>query len=286
MHNRKRHVADVALTLFLERGVQQTSIQEIIDRANISKGTFYNYFSSKTECIAAVLELLRYEARERRLTAEVGKNTANKELLVEQISDLIEINEERNLHVLFEGLLHSNEPELKKLVLQHRLIEIRWVCQRIVDVYGFEYESVAYEAAVMMHGLLQHMLFMIRVTNSAYTLKELVATIFHYIELLLPNMSQRFINTANVTMLEERIERPNVTKASLLNMGTALLEEPLSLEQRELIQAIVEELQKDVQRFAVIQALLPAISPSFLETALEGQVKRFVNAVWYYSKSK
>lgn len=286
MNNRKRHVADVALTLFIERGVQQTSIQEIIERANISKGTFYNYFSSKTDCIAEVLELLRYEARERRLALEVGNDAADRDLLVEQISVLIHINEERNLHVLFEGLLHSNEPELKKLVLQHRLIETRWIQERLVEVYGFEYEAQTYEAAVLVHGMVQHMLFVLRVTNSAYSLKELVSTLFSYLELLLPNMTQRFINTSNLGMLEQSVARPNVTQEALMQMVAQLLKEPMTLEQQQLLQAVSEELMRDTVRVAVLRALLPAVPASFLQTALEERIQQFVNAAWYYMKTK
>lgn len=286
MNNRKRHVADVALTLFIERGVQQTSIQEIIERANISKGTFYNYFASKTDCIAEVLELLRYEARERRLALEVGNDAADRDLLVEQISVLLHINEERNLHVLFEGLLHSNEPELKKLVLQHRLIEMRWIQERLVEVYGFEYEAQTYEAAVLVHGMVQHMLFVLRITNSAYSLKELVSTVFSYLELLLPNMTQRFINTSNLGMLEQSVARPNVTKEALLQHVSELLREPMTFEQQELLQAVSEELSRDPIRVAVLRALLPAVPASFLQTALEERIQQFVNAAWYYMKTK
>src|SRR5690606_18350813 len=122
MNNRKRKVADIALKLFVEKGIQQTSIQEIIEKANISKGTFYNYFSSKNDCIADILEFLRYDATQQRAAMQVGKDPKDREVFIEQITILIKLNEEKNLHALFEALLHSNEKELKKLVLQHRII--------------------------------------------------------------------------------------------------------------------------------------------------------------------
>ncbi|MEE1132735.1 MAG: TetR/AcrR family transcriptional regulator [Caryophanon sp.] len=286
MNKRKRHVADVAFTLFIERGVQQTSIQEIIERANISKGTFYNYFASKTECIAAVLELLRYEAREYRLALEVGKDATDKELLIEQISVLIHTNEKRNLHVLFEGLLHSNEPELKNLVLQHRLIELRWIQERLQEVYAFSYEDQTYEAAVLVHGMTHHMLFVLRVTNSAYTLKELVSTMFKYVEILLPNITTCFINTSYLSVLEQTITRPVVMKADLLQLVEDLLEQALTSEQRELLQAVQEELSRETLRVTVLRALLPALPSSFLQTELEQRVQQFVNVTWHYMKTK
>lgn len=47
MNKRKKHVMDKAHELFIENGFQHTSIQDILAASNISKGTFYNYFSSK-----------------------------------------------------------------------------------------------------------------------------------------------------------------------------------------------------------------------------------------------
>lgn len=56
MNERKKHVAETALKLFQEKGIQHTSIQDIVKAASISKGTFYNYFTSKNDCVAEILE--------------------------------------------------------------------------------------------------------------------------------------------------------------------------------------------------------------------------------------
>ena len=45
-----------AYALMSSKGVDDTSIQEITDRADVGFGTFYNYFSSKDEIASAVLD--------------------------------------------------------------------------------------------------------------------------------------------------------------------------------------------------------------------------------------
>lgn len=47
MHERKKQVLRAAHQLFIDKGFHQTSINDIIEYSDISKGTFYNYFSSK-----------------------------------------------------------------------------------------------------------------------------------------------------------------------------------------------------------------------------------------------
>ena len=56
MNDRKQHVIKMAHQLFIEKGFQATSIQDILDYSGISKGTFYNYFSSKSELLIAIFK--------------------------------------------------------------------------------------------------------------------------------------------------------------------------------------------------------------------------------------
>ncbi|MDH5492692.1 MAG: TetR/AcrR family transcriptional regulator [Myxococcales bacterium] len=52
------------LALFLERGIQQVSIDEIAREAGTAKGNFYRYFRDKSELVEAILEPLATPMRE------------------------------------------------------------------------------------------------------------------------------------------------------------------------------------------------------------------------------
>ena len=47
--NKETRLLDTAFKLFTEKGITDTSIQEIVDNANVAKGTFYLYFKDKYE---------------------------------------------------------------------------------------------------------------------------------------------------------------------------------------------------------------------------------------------
>ena len=47
--------------LFLAKGVEATTISEIVEEAQVAKGTFYHYFASKNEMLTALGN--RYTAR-------------------------------------------------------------------------------------------------------------------------------------------------------------------------------------------------------------------------------
>lgn len=57
--NRKRRtqaIARAALVLFLEKGVEAVTIDDIAGEAEIAKGSFYRYFTDKTELVTAIFE--------------------------------------------------------------------------------------------------------------------------------------------------------------------------------------------------------------------------------------
>lgn len=44
-------LARAAADLFIERGIDATTVDDIVNRAGVAKGTFYHYFATKTEVV-------------------------------------------------------------------------------------------------------------------------------------------------------------------------------------------------------------------------------------------
>jgi AcrR family transcriptional regulator len=55
---RRAQLLDVALQLFAVRGYHATSINHIIEKADVARGTFYQYFESKREIFDSLLDQL------------------------------------------------------------------------------------------------------------------------------------------------------------------------------------------------------------------------------------
>jgi AcrR family transcriptional regulator len=58
---RKKEIVDVAERLFITKGYDETSVEEIIHEVEIAKGTFYHYFRSKDEILSEIVERLIVE---------------------------------------------------------------------------------------------------------------------------------------------------------------------------------------------------------------------------------
>ena len=56
--NKREKIIKVSLNLFMNKGFNETTIDEITKLANISKGSFYTYFKSKEDLLEKIIENL------------------------------------------------------------------------------------------------------------------------------------------------------------------------------------------------------------------------------------
>lgn len=53
--DKRYRIQNAAITLFQEQGVESTSVNEIVKKANVAKGTFYVYYKDKNALISQIL---------------------------------------------------------------------------------------------------------------------------------------------------------------------------------------------------------------------------------------
>lgn len=291
MNNRKKAVIDHALQLFVENGVMKTSIQQIIQRAGISKGTFYNYFSSKTECIEAILEQARYDASLLRSELMIGKDPADLHVFANQIAVLWNINQLSGLDVIYEEILHSGEVELKELVLRHRLIECEWFSLRLCEIYGDIIRNDGFEAAVLFYGMMQHLSFTSKLINQhSVSIEEIASTSLKYLEKIIDLMIHEktaIFNTDKINaLLNVSKKLYHVDISEIMLKLNNLTEQNISNSQKEIVTAIVEELNRKSTRTLILNALLKVFIDQFKGSELERSVKEIASLIWYDVRAK
>ena len=55
---RKQDLLNIAYRMFIEKGYENTSVDDIVAEAGIAKGTYYYYFESKEATLEAVIEMM------------------------------------------------------------------------------------------------------------------------------------------------------------------------------------------------------------------------------------
>jgi AcrR family transcriptional regulator len=154
MNDRKQHVIEKAHELFVDKGYQNTSIQDILDFSGISKGTFYNYFSSKNELLIAVFTSIFKKMDRERTKLLIGQDPGDIEIFIKQMELQMRSNQKNRVFTLFEEVLYSNDNELKKFLEQGQFMMLRWLYNRFIDLFGEEKQPYLMDCAIMFMGIL------------------------------------------------------------------------------------------------------------------------------------
>ncbi len=115
---RKRELLEIAYRMFLTRGYENTSVDEIIDAAGIAKGTYYYYFESKEETLEEVIGMM-IEKEAEAAEAVVASPLPVPQKIVGIIASLRPRQEEQPI----EGALMRPENTLMHSKIKRRLIE-------------------------------------------------------------------------------------------------------------------------------------------------------------------
>ncbi|PGL72867.1 TetR/AcrR family transcriptional regulator [Bacillus sp. AFS055030] len=156
MNDRKQHVVKIAHELFIEKGFQATSIQDILDYSGISKGTFYNYFSSKSDLVVALFNMIYKKLEHERNELLIGQSPSNIEIFIKQITLLMEANRDNKLISLFEEVIYINDLDIKQFIREGNFKTLNWVYTRLIDIFGSEKKDFLLDSAIMFLGIIHH----------------------------------------------------------------------------------------------------------------------------------
>ncbi len=279
MNPKKQQILNAAYELFINKGYNSSSIQDILDEARVSKGTFYNYFGSKAECLMAIMESIGSEIRQRRMAAAVGKPPDDPEILAEQLYIRIKLNLEKNLFSLYESIFYSQEPELKAFSLKQYSSEMEWISSRIVDVFGKEAAPYALENAAFVHGYVQQLIHLWRILSkeevpadklSSFVIRRLQATIALQIaakDTFIGNLKLPFTTPADEFSLEELSTMLETYAKKLKNHKNT----------QQLVHFLSTELAAESPRKALVESVLTSLAHDDL---IESELSILIEQVW------
>lgn len=169
MNDRKQHVIKMAHQLFIDKGFQATSIQDILEYSGISKGTFYNYFSSKNELLIALFKMIYKKMEHERNALLIGQDPSNIQIFIQQVELQMQTNRANKLISLFEEVYFSNDAELKEFIKRGQLRMLRWTYERFLDIFGDSKKPYLVDCAIMFTGILHHNLKYVAMAHQSNT---------------------------------------------------------------------------------------------------------------------
>lgn len=288
MNDRKRQVLITAQHLFVEKGFSNTSVQDILEESGISKGTFYNYFSSKNECLLAILQQIMDETTARRRELLLGQSLSDKDILAEQISLQMQVSEEQNMLPLFEAVFHSGETELRKFILEHLEQELFWLSERICDVYGEVAAPYAADCTVLLMGMLQNMthIWMTR-SEGQVDHPKLVHFIMRRIDAMVKDMIKTndiFIGGEIFFNVKTKDEKTYSKKQLITQLAgfQKYLDEENNPDEKQYLQFLMAELRQEQPRIFLIDAITHSFYKAFKDTFHEAEAQEIAAKLWHY----
>ncbi|MEH7415849.1 TetR/AcrR family transcriptional regulator [Neobacillus drentensis] len=266
MNDRKQQVIAKAHQLFVEKGFQATSIIDILEFSGISKGTFYNYFSSKNELLIAIFTSLGKKIDQERNHLLIGQDPADIEVFIEQLELHMAFNKRNKLLTLFEEVFVSNDPSLKQFLKRMQILHLRWIYQRFLDIFEKATHPHLLDCAVMFTGMLHHNIhyhFLAHEMDSSlkqvirFTVERVVKMV-HEVErsgdqLLDPEIFTKWLPECNKTELALEKKLYHIISALKKHMNEGIDQ----LEHFELLDFIQEEVihSKTPRKFLIKSAL-------------------------------
>ena len=164
---RKKELLKIAYRMFIEKGYDNTSIDEIIAEAGIAKGTYYYHFPSKEATLEAVIDMMISEEAERAKTVITAPVPVPQKIIAvimamrpQQEESGIANTLERSENILMHDkinrrLLDVTTPILTDVVkegvsqgifdctnIEERVKMILFICQRIFDSGSFNERDI------------------------------------------------------------------------------------------------------------------------------------------------
>ena len=116
---RKLDLIQIAYRLFVSRGYEHTSVDEIIEEAGIAKGTYYYYFQSKEQMLEEVIEMM-LQAEAEKAEAVLHTDLSVPQKIVGIIASIQPAQEERTI----DNALHQPENIVMHNKIKERIYDL------------------------------------------------------------------------------------------------------------------------------------------------------------------
>ncbi|EAF4522857.1 TetR/AcrR family transcriptional regulator [Listeria monocytogenes] len=152
MKEKKQRIIKSAKEVFQKQGYLKTSVQDMVDAAGISKGTFYNYFTSKEE-LAIVIFKQEYSVLHQHLEYTMAQDGAKKDNFTECLKIIIHFYTENGeiLNITFSQTMIDDD--FNAFLQNVRLKNMEWVKYQLLEVYGEETKPYINDITMLLSGM-------------------------------------------------------------------------------------------------------------------------------------
>lgn len=269
MKEKEKRIIEAAMKLFAKKGVTSTSIQDIVNECEISKGSFYLYFKSKD---ALLLETFKYhfELIHSKMEEVKNQDLEPRDLLIAQLScQFSEINKHKDFIIMqMRENAIPNNPSIGAFIQKMNAESNLFVKKSLLAIYGASIETYIWDLSMILQGMIHSYLKFIILEKAELNLDDLAS-------FLLKRMDDV---VAGLKVSNEKPILSNEIEDSLFGLCARMsrdellakiehTKEQLSGDLRVTLEVLEAEIKEDTPRIAVIQGMLANLNqdPSLAE---------------------
>ncbi|UHA71908.1 TetR/AcrR family transcriptional regulator [Paenibacillus sp. 481] len=154
--DKKKHIILTAMKLFTSQGYSATTMQEIAQTCEMSKGSLYVHFKSKEELLLNIYKYFHLNIQCQLLQIEHQHHSNPKDCFRMQIEMLLlTISNCREIFLLeLQGTILVEHEELKQFKVQSRDETMRWYENKLIAVYGPTIAPYTLDCTIALHGMI------------------------------------------------------------------------------------------------------------------------------------
>ncbi|MET3684237.1 AcrR family transcriptional regulator [Alkalibacillus flavidus] len=254
MQAKKQSLIEASIELFAERGFHATSVQQIVDEAQVAKGSFYNYFTSKNDLLRAIYDYY-YSQIEQAMVNETKQASTASESFVYQLDVVFKFL--LNHKALIQMVLKEQVPidrDIERFMTEMKQQHYRWLESNIISMQGDAVKPYLYDIVVMVDGVIQSYMNWLLIDEDAIDLSVLP----HYITKRIDKLCDDVIQEAEMTPIRRTPSALSDDSLLITTVRQTILRlEPDEREQAlDVLGAIENELTKSKPESVVLDSLL------------------------------
>ena len=210
MDEKQKLIMDVAQECFNRKGIQSTSIDEIVKVCKVSKATFYKYFSTKEDLAK---EIFSYSSKKFLISAKAIDNNLeinDKERLKKKIIliwEYIHYDSHLNREII-ENFSEDETKSISKLKKLKKNILLDECCKSLIIVYGEEIKSIVWELVFLLDALIHEFVLIMRIKNKKFEPDFVVDYIIRMIDITIEKLKgiKPMIDKSVIYYFEDNVE--------------------------------------------------------------------------------
>lgn len=153
--DKKKHILMTAMKMFAVKSYRQTTMQEIADVCEMSKGSLYLYFKSKEELLLNIFEYYFQMFEDQCVLVERDPQLSSREKFVKfidiHLNHAIAYEEFNNMQM--HEINRVGSKDIDRFIREKNAQFIRWIENYLLDLYGDEIKPYCTDCILILNGI-------------------------------------------------------------------------------------------------------------------------------------